>query len=216
MAKHQGYFVTFEGGEGAGKSTQVHRLCEYLRGHGREVILTREPGGTLEAERIRDLLVRNDGGQWSPLEECLLLFAARSHHIRTLIKPSVEAGKIVICDRFTDSTRAYQGYGLGVDMQKIESLNETVIEGFKPDLTFVLDIDVRAGLARSTDRLAAESSNEDRYERLDLDFHQKLRQGFLNMAEQEPARFCIIDADRSEDEIANEITNELDKRMGIA
>ena len=216
MAKHQGYFVTFEGGEGAGTSTQVHRLSEYMRGLGHEVILTREPGGTLEAERIRDLLVRNDGGGWSPLEECLLLFAARSHHIRTLIKPSVEAGKIVICDRFTDSTRAYQGYGLGVDMQKIESLNETVIDGFQPDLTFVLDIDVRAGLARSTDRLAAESSNEDRYERLDLDFHQKLRQGFLNMAEQDTARFCVIDAERSEDEIADEIKNELNKRMGMA
>lgn len=205
MEQYQGYFITFEGGEGSGKSTQVKLLAEHLRGKGFDIVLTREPGGTPEAEKIRDLLVRNDGGAWSPLEECLLLFAARAHHIRTLIKPALEAGKIVISDRFTDSTRAYQGYGLGVDLKKIEALNNDLIDDFKPDLTLLLDINVTDGLARSTRRLADENSNEDRYESLDIEFHEKLRAGFLNMAEQEPARFRVIDADNLVDEIANKI-----------
>lgn len=210
MGQYQGYFITFEGGEGSGKSTQVKLLAEYLQEKGFDVVLTREPGGTPEAEKIRDLLVRNDGGDWSPLEECLLLFAARAHHIRTLIKPALEAGKIVISDRFTDSTRAYQGYGLGVDLKKIEALNNDLIDDFKPDLTLLLDIDVTDGLTRSTRRLADENSNEDRYESLDIEFHEKLRAGFLNMAKHEPERFRVIDADELVDEIADKIRGIVD------
>jgi len=216
MGQNQGYFITFEGGEGSGKSTQVKLLADHLRAQGHDVVLTREPGGTPEAEKIRELLVRNDGGNWSPLEECLLLFAARAHHIRTLIKPALEAGKIIISDRFTDSTRAYQGYGLGVALDKIEALNNDCLEGFKPDLTLLLDIDVKDGLARSTRRLADEQSSEDRYENLDLDFHEKLRAGFLDMAEREPGRFRVIDADKSVDEIADKITAALAQGLEAA
>jgi dTMP kinase len=215
MGQNQGYFITFEGGEGSGKSTQVKFLADHLRAQGHDVVLTREPGGTPEAEKIRDLLVRNDGGNWSPLEECLLLFAARAHHVRTLIKPAIEAGKIVISDRFTDSTRAYQGYGLGVTLKKIEALNTDLIDGFAPDLTLLLDIDVKDGLARSTRRLADEQSSEDRYENLDLEFHEKLRAGFLDMAKHEPERFRVIDADKSVDEIADEIKTALAVRLGL-
>lgn len=215
MGSNQGYFITFEGGEGSGKSTQVKLLADHLRAQGYDVVLTREPGGTPEAEKIRDLLVRNDGGNWSPLEECLLLFAARAHHIRTLIKPAIEAGKIVISDRFTDSTRAYQGYGLGVALKKIEALNNDLIDGFAPDLTILLDIDVKDGLARSTRRLADEQSSEDRYESLDIDFHEKLRAGFLDMTKSEPQRFRVIDADKSVDEIADKIKAALAERLGL-
>lgn len=216
MVQNQGYFITFEGGEGSGKSTQVKLLADHLRGQGRDVVLTREPGGTSEAEKIRDLLVRNDGGNWSPLEECLLLFAARAHHIRMLIKPALEAGKIIISDRFTDSTRAYQGYGLGMSLGKIEALNNDYLDGFKPDLTFLLDIDVKDGLARSTRRLADEKSSEDRYENFDIGFHEKLRAGFLDIAGREPLRFRVIDADKTVDEIADKINAALTERLGIA
>lgn len=216
MGSHQGYFITFEGGEGSGKSTQVKLLAEHLRSLGHEVVLTREPGGTPEAEKIRDLLVRNDGGDWSPLEECFLLFAARAHHIRTLIKPALEAGKIVISDRFTDSTRAYQGYGLGLELNKIEALNNNLLGGFKPDVTFLLDIDVKDGLVRSTSRLVDEQSCEDRYENLDIDFHEKLRAGFLDMAKREPERFCVIDADKPVDKIADKIKTVVEERLGKA
>jgi len=216
MGQNQGYFITFEGGEGSGKSTQVKLLADYLCTQGYDVVLTREPGGTPEAEKIRDLLVRNDGGDWSPLEECLLLFAARAHHIRTLIKPAMEAGKIIISDRFTDSTRAYQGYGLGMALEKIEALNNDLLDGFEPHLTLLLDMDVKDGLARSTRRLADEQSSEDRYENLDIAFHQKLRAGFLDIAEREPQRFRVIDADKPVNEIADKIKVALSERLGAA
>lgn len=206
MTDSRGLFITFEGGEGSGKSTQVLRLAETLRAKGYDVVLTREPGGTPEAEKIRSLLVQNDGGKWAAIEECLLLFAARSHHIRTLIKPAIDAGKIVICDRFTDSTRAYQGYGLGLDINTIETLNETVLNSFDPDLTYLLDIPAPDGLARSTRRLKDEGSSEDKYENLDIEFHERLRTGFLELAEKHKQRFCIMNAKNSIDALAKEIS----------
>ncbi|MFP4313538.1 MAG: dTMP kinase [Alphaproteobacteria bacterium] len=205
MMISQGLFITFEGGEGSGKSTQVQKLANTLREQGRDVMLTREPGGTEEAERIRALLVQSDGGQWSPLEEVLLLFAARAHHVRTLIKPAVESGSIVICDRFTDSTRAYQGYGLGLDLKIIESIKRNVLGDFEPDITFLLDIPASDGLKRSTRRLKDEGSNEDKYENLDIEFHEKLRAGFLELAEQNQNRFCIVDALQEIDTISAQI-----------
>lgn len=205
MMISQGLFITFEGGEGSGKSTQVQNLANTLREQGRDVMLTREPGGTEEAERIRALLVQSDGGQWSPLEEVLLLFAARAHHVRTLIKPAVESGSIVICDRFTDSTRAYQGYGLGLDLKIIESIKRNVLGDFEPDITFLLDIPASDGLKRSTRRLKDEGSNEDKYENLDIEFHEKLRAGFLELAEQNQNRFCIVDALQEIDTISAQI-----------
>lgn len=213
MTDSRGIFITFEGGEGSGKSTQVLRLAETLRAKGYDVVLTREPGGTPEAEKIRDLLVQRDGGDWSAKEECLLLFAARSHHVRTLIKPSIEEGKIVICDRFTDSTRAYQGYGLGLGLGVIEALNEASVNSFEPDLTFLLDIPVKDGLLRSTRRLKDEDSTEDKYESLDFEFHEKLRNGFLELSKKHKNRFCVIDARNSIEELAQSITEKALERL---
>lgn len=194
MQRSQGLFITFEGGEGSGKSTQVRKLADALSAAGYDAVVTREPGGTPEAEKIRNLLVQRDGGNWNAMEECLLLFAARLNHYRTLIEPSMHAGKIVICDRFTDSTRAYQGYGLGLGLEYIEAIKVLSLGAIEPDLTILLDIPVKEGLARSTRRLQDEFSAEDRYEGMDLAFHEKLRQGFLTLARAAPERFRVLDA----------------------
>ncbi|GJL84774.1 MAG: thymidylate kinase [Micavibrio sp.] len=202
-------FITFEGGEGAGKTTQINLLAKRLGGAGYKVVTTREPGGTKEAETIRNLLVQREGGDWSPMAECLLLFAARVMHVKNVIKPALVEGQVVICDRFTDSTRAYQGYGHGLDLQKIEEINIAALDSFGPDMTFVFDIDPEQGLARSGRRLAAETldinQTEDRFENMDIEFHEKLRQGYLEIAKNEPERCHVIDASGSAEEIAAEI-----------
>lgn len=204
-----GLFITFEGGEGAGKTTQINRLAQSLTEQGHKVITTREPGGTPEAEKIRNLLVQRDGGQWTPLSEALLLFAARQLHVDRVIKPNLDDGKIVISDRFTDSTRAYQGYGHGLDLEIIEELKETVLKGLEPDLTFILDIDSKAGLDRSERRLAAEAldikQKEDRFENLDISFHEKLRQGFLQIAKDNAERCKVLDATKDINDIEKKI-----------
>lgn len=204
-----GTFITFEGGEGAGKTTQINRLAQSFTDKGYKVITTREPGGTPEAEKIRDLLVQRDGGKWSPISEALLLFAAREMHVKRVIRPALDDGHILICDRFTDSTRAYQGYGHGLDLSIIETLKETVLGGLEPDLTFILDIDAKTGLGRSERRLASEAlsikQKEDRFESLDISFHEKLRQGFLSIAKENPDRCKVFDADKNLDGIAAKI-----------
>lgn len=214
MADSQGMFITFEGGEGSGKSTQVRLLANFLEEQGHNVVLTREPGGTPESEKIRELLVQRDGGDWSPMEQCLLFFAARSNLVRTLIRPSLEKGAIVICDRFTDSTRAYQGGGLGMDMNAIEAVNETALNRFEPQLTFLLDIPAAEGLERSRNRLNDEGSNEDKYENLDIVFHEKLRQSFLDLSKQHEDRFEVIDASKSVEIIAKQIQDKVQKVLG--
>ena len=199
-----GLFITLEGGEGAGKSTQSRRLKSALEQLGREVILTREPGGTPEAEKIRDLLVQRDGGNWTPMAECLLFFAARQMHVETLIKPALNAGKIVICDRFTDSTIAYQGYGHGFDIPTIGQIAKLSLGDFKPDLTFILDLPVSEGLSRSLkqkDSAAGKENTEDRFEKLKVDFHEKLRQGFLEIAANDKERCVVVDATQSADNV---------------
>lgn len=200
-----GRFITFEGGEGAGKTTQIKLLAEKLRDNGKEVITTREPGGVPEAEKIRALLVESDGGNWDPLSECLLFFTARRMHVETLIKPALKQGKTVISDRFTDSTIAYQGYGHSFDLDLIERTKQLSIGNFKPDITFLLDLPVEVGLNRSKIRLADINSNEDRFENLNIEFHQNLRDGFLKLAQNEPDRFRIIDANSSIEEISKNI-----------
>lgn len=210
MAKEsKSLFITFEGGEGSGKTTQINRLAQALTERKYKVITTREPGGTEEAERIRQLLVRRDGGNWTPMAECLMLYAARHMHLESVIKPALESGKVVISDRFTDSTRAYQGYGHGFPMETIETLNVLAIGGFKPDLTFVLNVDPQEGIARSQRRITAESFDveqpEDRFEKMESDFHARVNQGFLTIARQSPDRHAVIDASRSMDDIASEI-----------
>ena len=199
----KGLFITLEGGEGSGKSTQIKALAALLRDQGYDVVTTREPGGTPEAEKIRDLLVKRDGGNWTPMAEILLLFAARQMHVESLIKPALAVGKIVISDRFTDSTRAYQCYGHGVPLDILEGLNKLSLRGFNPDLTFILDIPVEVGLARAGKRLKGDKSQEDRFENLDVSFHERLRNGFLTIAKNEPARCVVVDATQSVEKITD-------------
>ncbi len=209
-----GIFITLEGGEGAGKTTQARKLKDYLEQQGRSVVLTREPGGVPEAEKIRDLLVQREGGNWTPMAECLLFFAARQMHVETLIKPALADGKAVICDRFTDSTRAYQGYGHGFALETIEQVNAISLGGFAPDISFIFDLPVSLGLERSfaqKEKSQGREATEDRFEKLDRDFHEKLRQGFLDIAGKNPQRCRVIDASRTPDEIFADIKTHLDQ-----
>lgn len=209
MAKNQsGLFITLEGGEGAGKTTQCRSIKTYFEQQGRGVILTREPGGTPEAEKIRNLLVQRDGGCWTPVAECLLFFAARQMHVETLIKPALAESKVVICDRFTDSTIAYQGYGHGFDLETIRAVEHIALNGFKPDITFLLDIPVEEGLRRSMkqkDIASGLENTEDRFEKLDTVFHERLRQGFLDLAKADPKRVRVVDASRPAEDITKDI-----------
>ena len=186
-----GTFVTFEGGEGTGKSTQLKLLAATLVGRGISLIQTREPGGTPEAEALRALLVNGDPGRWTAEAEALLNYASRSSHLDKIIRPALAAGKFVLCDRFSDSTRAYQGYAGGCDMELLDALEAAIVSPTRPTLTLILDIDPAVGLARV--KIRADGS-EDRYERKGLAFHQRLRAGFLKIAEAEPTRCKVIDA----------------------
>lgn len=209
-----GLFITLEGGEGAGKTTQARRMKAYFEEKGRDVILTREPGGTPEAEKIRSLLVQRDGGNWTPTAECLLFFAARQMHVEKLIKPAIAAGKVVISDRFTDSTVAYQGYGHGFDLNIIARVKDIALGDFEPDLTFVLDLPVEEGIKRSMTQkgIASGAENtEDRFEKLDTEFHERLRQGFLEIARSAPQRVTVIDAMSSADKVFADIRAKLDR-----
>ena len=211
-----GFLITFEGGEGAGKTTQSKRLKSYLEAQSREVVLTREPGGTPEAEKIRDLLVQRDGGNWTPMAECALFFAARQMHIENVIRPAIEQGKIVICDRFTDSTRAYQGYGRGFDLHVIEELKSIIIGNLEPDLTFIFDLPVEDGLKRSMAQKRSASgaeASEDKFEHMDISFHQRMRDGFRQIAFDNTDRCHVIDATRGTDEIAQSIQDIVAARL---
>jgi dTMP kinase len=184
-------FITFEGGEGAGKTTQIKRLAAHLKEQGREVVLTREPGGTASAEEVRTLLVNGDAGKWSSTAEALLNYAARDAHLRDVIRPALARGQTVLCDRFMDSTRAYQGYAGDCPMALIDDLELNVVANTRPDLTFMFDLDPATGLARAVQRGAGV---EDRYERKGLAFHIALRSGFLEIAKREPTRCVVLDA----------------------
>jgi dTMP kinase len=191
-------FITFEGGEGAGKSTQVKRLAQHFREQGRDVVLTREPGGTAVAEEIRTVLVNGDAGKWTSTAEALLNYAARDAHLRDVIRPALALGRTVLCDRFMDSTRAYQGYAGDCPMPLIDDLELTVVKQTIPDLTFVFDLDPELGLARAAQRGAGV---EDRYERKGFVFHEALRLGFLEIARKEPERCIVLDASQSADAV---------------
>lgn len=213
----RGRFVTFEGGEGAGKSTQVRLLSERLTARGLDVITTREPGGTPGAEAIRGLLVTGDTGRWAPMTEALLHFAARSEHLDKVILPGLHEGKWVVSDRFADSTMAYQGDGQGVGREVIEVLYDLVAGSFMPDLTIILDMPVGAGLARAGKRNGGSEpgNTEDRYERMGHAFHARLRNAFLDIAAREPDRCVVIDATRDIDAVANDIWQALSVRLGL-
>ena len=184
-------FITFEGGEGAGKSTQVARLVEFLTTKGISVVRTREPGGSAGAEEIRHLLVNGGTDRWDGITEVLLHSAARRDHMVKTVWPALEAGSWVICDRFFDSTLAYQGWGHGIDVTQIRQAIQVSIGNFRPDRTLILDMPVEQGLARAASRGDA---GQDRYERMGAAFHQRLRQGFLDIAADEPGRCRVIDA----------------------
>ena len=179
-------FITFEGGEGAGKSTQVMRLADALHLKGIDVITTREPGGTPSAETIRDLVVTGTKDRWLPMSELLLFAAARVDHVERVIKPALAKNQFVLCDRFFDSTMAYQGYGLQGDRDLIDQIRRLTLGTFMPDLTIIFDLDPAAGLQRA--------GKHQRYEAMDLSFHERLRMGFHEIAKAEPSRCTIIDA----------------------
>lgn len=194
----RGLFITLEGGEGSGKSTQAKKLQAALGALGQTVTVTREPGGSPGAEAIRSLLVTGAADRWDGMTEALLLFAARRNHVERTIKPALDAGSIVICDRFTDSTMAYQGYGHDLGRETVEQLSAIVLGNFRPDLTLILDIPVEDGLKRAVSR----GGDEQRYEDMDVAFHHHLRDGFLDIAKREPDRCRVIDAVGTEDEVA--------------
>ena len=206
-----GRFITLEGGEGAGKSTQIARLADWLRARGQEVVATREPGGSPGAEMIRKLLVEGPVERWDGLTEALLHYAARRDHLRTTVWPTLQRGAWVISDRFADSTRAYQGYGHGLDLGELARLHDIAIGGFEPDLTFVLDLPINTGLARA----AARRGSETRYESLPRDFHERVRKGFLQIAAAEPKRCAIIDASGDVDSVAAAIARFVVERLGV-
>ena len=207
-----GKFITLEGGEGAGKSTQTKLLAQALEGSGIGVLLTREPGGTLAAEEIRNFLVNGPIDRWTPASEALLLFAARLEHMENTIRPALNSDRWVVCDRFADSTMAYQGYGhkLGVDW--IANLHRLTLGDFSPDLTIILDIPPEAGLARAGQR----SDSEDRYERMDPAFHQRLRDGFLEIARRDPKRCAVVDATQDVSKVHDWIRTLIHRRLGVA
>jgi dTMP kinase len=200
-----GKFITFEGGEGTGKSTQTALLADFLDDNGHEVLLTREPGGSDGAELIRALLVSGAVSRWTPITEVLLLYAARSDHWAKVIAPALERGEWVICDRFADSTLAYQGYGHGVDRVFINKLYTAVIGSRQPDWTFVFDMDPIIGLERALKR----HTSENRFEHMEVEFHNRVRQGFLKIADQSPHRCHLIDATQSVYAIHKVITDTL-------
>ncbi len=207
-----GRFITLEGGEGSGKSTQVVRLADALRRAGIAVHVTREPGGWPTAELIRKLLVEGDPGRWQPMSEMLLHFAARAEHVHHVVRPCLAGGTWVVSDRFADSTMAYQGYGLGIDRAAIENVQRAAIGELRPDLTLILDIDVGTGLTRAARR----AGDEDRYERMDRGFHERLRQGFLDIARREPKRCAVIEAGDDFDIVTARLMAALEARLGIA
>jgi len=189
----RGRFITFEGGEGSGKSTQIPRLAARLRSNGVSVTETREPGGTPGGDAIRRLLVEGELGRWDPASEALLHFAARRQHLVETIWPALDRGDWVLSDRFADSTMAYQGYGHRLGRDMIETLYRAVVGPFHPDLTLIFDLPVELGLARAGTR----GGKEDRYERMGLEFHERVRDGLLDIAKREPARCRVIDASGS-------------------
>ena len=199
-----GFFITLEGGEGAGKSTQIQMLKTALETMGKEVLLTREPGGSKGGELIRPLLVAGET-DWDAVSETLLFSAARRDHLTHKVWPALKEGKIVLCDRFADSTLAYQGYGRGDNpeiQEVVKKLYQIVAGDFEPDLTLILDIDPRIGLKRSCDRA---ENTEKRFENMDFSFHENLRQGFLKIAQENPKRCFVIDANRTPEKVHNEI-----------
>ncbi len=207
----RGKFITLEGGEGVGKSTQIRRLIARLSALGKEVVATREPGGSPGAESIRDLVLRGAADRWSPMTETLLMYASRRDHIERVITPALGEGKWVVCDRYADSTRAYQGAAGGVEPAFIAALEAHVLGDVRPDLTLIFDLDPKIGLARAADRAGAEMRFESKGEA----FHIRLRQAFLDIAALEPQRCAVIAAQGSLEAVEALIWSAVQDRLHV-
>ena len=194
---HKGLFITFEGCDGCGKTTQLELLARYLQGKGYDVIVTREPGAKGLGEKLREILLNYDGEVSSNCESFLFL-ADRAQHIDTIVKPAIDAGKIVLCDRHIDSTAAYQGYGRGINLEQINYLNNIATSGLKPDLTLLFDVDTQTSMARV-------GKNQDRMESAGILFQEKVRNGYLEIAKNEPQRIKILDAKKSIEQLHQEV-----------
>jgi dTMP kinase len=208
-----GCFITFEGGEGAGKSTQIERLKQRLGELAQPVLVTREPGGSPHAEEIRAFLLGGHAKHLGPFAEALLFAAARIDHLDKTIVPALKGGTHVLCDRFADSTRAYQGSVGNIDRELIDQLERVTLQGVKPDLTFILDLPTEVGLARARERRAGRGEGADRFEGENASFHHSLRQAFLAIARNEPRRCVVINADQDPDEVEAAIWAALRERL---
>ena len=212
-----GLFISLEGGEGSGKSTQAKRLVDYLGSAFpvREIIRTREPGGTKQAEAIRDMLVTGSADKFLPETEALLMVAARAEHIAKVIQPALLRDAIVICDRFVDSTYVYQGLALQIDIASLEALHEFACAGLMPDVTFLLDVSVEQGLERAKIRSDSSADSESRFEEKGSTFHAKVREGFLSLATRFSDRFVVVDASGTPDETDKHVRNAIKDYLQI-
>ncbi len=202
-------FITFEGIEGCGKTTQIGHLTSYFKKNQRPFLLTREPGGTQVGEKIRQILLSSDTIGIEPMAELFLYVAARIEHYRQVIAPARREGKVVLCDRFADATTVYQGFGRGLDLAWIEEIHARALENIKPDLTFLLDLPVEVGLKRAWKRLEKDQTREDRFEKEALEFHRRIREGYLTLARKEPHRILVLDGMKDEQTLHREIVSRL-------
>jgi len=208
-----GVFLSFEGGEAAGKSVQAARLAESLGAGGRDVLLTREPGGTPFAERIRDVLLHAREVDLTPEAQALLFSAARAQHTRDVIRPALAAGKVVVADRYFDSTLAYQGYGLGADLEGLRAMTRFAVGSLVPHRTFLIDVPVAVTLSRLATRSG--TARWDRFHGDDRPFYERVRDGYLRLAAAEPGRFVVVDGDRLEEVVAADIRRQVDQLLGL-
>jgi dTMP kinase len=206
-------FITFEGIEGCGKTTQIGYLTSYLERTHHSFLLTREPGGTAVGEKIRQILLSSANDGIEPMAELFLYAAARAQHLRRVILPALQAGKIVLCDRFADATLAYQGYGRGINGEWIEKLHCRIMDNITPDMTFLLDLPVEEGLRRALKRMEKQTIKEDRFEKEAIDFHRRVREGYLVLAKREPKRIIILDGRKDEQTLHREIISLLPSAM---
>jgi dTMP kinase len=204
-----GKFITFEGGDGSGKSTQARMLNDFLKQQSIEVLLTREPGGAPGADEIRELLLTGEPNKWDAVAETLLFYASRRNHLRLTVWPALKSGCWVISDRFADSTMAYQGYGNQLGVSVVQKVHDFAVGDFNPDLTFIFDMPAEVGLRRTEGR----HHEEDRFEKMDISFHERLREGFLDIAGKNPNRCIIIDAMRPIDTIQKELQETIINRL---
>jgi len=211
-------FITFEGGDGTGKSTQLRLLERHLIAQGKSCLTTREPGGTSLGQLLRKILLESGNRPISSSTELFLYLADRAQHVHEVIAPAIMQGKIVLSDRYTDSTVAYQGYGRGFEVQLLLTLNRVASQGVTPDFTFLLDCPVELGLSRTIHRRSDPSTakNDDRFENENLEFHEKVRRGFLDLARADPARFYVIDASQSEQEVFAAVKEIVDRRLDLS